>query len=221
MRYFVKNLESDPWVNLYRFEIGKSATVEEYWLPSGWKLDLAAELVEYLVLGEGNFGEVSVKKAQKMFPQAFIPSSEPNCPTMKAVGADIQLIEIPGDHKNLVVFSGSSIDCLTVGIELVARVETFLNQKSAEGKLKCFKWWCEECVITPLVSGGDPTGHVIKISIPNILKLIDGVEVNWQWKDPDSEWARNHGTAANVFQEIIAKKSRPSWVVLLAKPQLV
>ena len=71
---------------------------------------------------------------------------------------------------------------------------------------------------SPLVLGGDPCDHVIKISIPNVLKIIDGFDVQLEWKDPQSEWAISTGTANESFRDIVARKSRPNWVIRISQP---
>ena len=58
---------------------------------------------------------------------------------------------------------------------------------------------------------------MLKISFPNVLKLIQGGQVVWNWKDPDSEWAMDHGTAEEEFQDLVDRKSRPKWVILIAR----
>lgn len=248
MRYFVKILGFDTPGNLYRFDTGNQAIVEEYWTPNGWKRDDDAELVGYLVAGEGDFDEIPVEKAQEMFPAAFGLLEEPQSEvktgdkgSSKRIYAkvpenfweseevqsefidtfiDFLFDDAGAEVKNSgyrVVFEGGSIFCVIDGVEVWERTQRFLTKKSTEGKLKCFRWWCEMCETAPLVSGGDPASHVIKISFPNILKLIAGFEVSWQWKDPNGKWASSQGTAAEAFAELVAKKSRPSCVVSISQ----
>ena len=114
------------------------------------------------------------------------------------------------------ILSGSSIFGIIRDKKIWEKSYSFLNAKSMQGKLKCFIWWCNACKISPLVLGGDPCNHVIKISIPNVLKLIDGFGVQWEWKDPQSEWAI--GTANESFRDLVARKSRPNWVIEISKP---
>ncbi len=246
MRYFVKILGFDTPGDLYRFETGGKAIVEQYWSPTGWKRDDAAELVGYLVVREGDFDEISEAKAQEMFPLAFGPfvgGHTEKVPTVDGSPTRI-FAKVPegawesGEEleafagrifdrlsnpvkaeaaggKFRVIFEGGSIVGVIDGVEIWKGVQEFLNKKSAEGKLKCFKWWCKECEKEPLVLGGDPAEHVIKISFVNVVKLTKEIEVNWQWEDPKSEWALSHGTGVDAFKELVAKKSQSNWVVAL------
>ena len=116
------------------------------------------------------------------------------------------------------ILSGSSIFGIIRDKKIWEKSYSFLNAKSVQGKLKCFIWWCKACKRSPLVLGGDPCNHVIKISIPNVLKLIDGFDVQWEWKDPQSEWAISAGTANESFRDLVARKSRPNWVIEISKP---
>ena len=116
------------------------------------------------------------------------------------------------------ILSGSSIFGIIRDKKIWEKSYSFLNAKSMQGKLKCFIWWCDACKISPLVLGGDPCNHVIKISIPNVLKLINGFDVQWEWKDPQSEWAISAGSANESFRDLVARKSQPNWVIEISKP---
>ena len=121
--------------------------------------------------------------------------------------------ESKSENNYELIISGSSIFGIIRDKKIWEKSYSLLNAKSMHGKLKCFIWWCDSCKISPLVLGGDPCNHVIKISIPNVLKLIDGFDVQWEWKDPQSEWAIKSGTANESFRDIVARKSRPNWVI--------
>ena len=113
------------------------------------------------------------------------------------------------------ILSGSSILGKIQDKKIWENSYSFLNGKSIQGKLKCFIWWCKACKISPLIPGGDPCDHVIKISIPNVLKIIDGFDVQWEWIDPHSEWAI--GTANESFRNLVTRKSRPNWVIRISQ----
>jgi hypothetical protein len=65
MRYFVKILGFDTPGNLYRFDTGNQAIVDEYWTPHGWKRDDDAELVGYLVAGREILTRFRLRKRKK------------------------------------------------------------------------------------------------------------------------------------------------------------
>ena len=71
MRYFARLGKDNEAVNLYRFEVGDTAMVEDRWSPNGWVENMDADIARYLVEGQGDFQEVSEEVARKIFPQAF------------------------------------------------------------------------------------------------------------------------------------------------------
>jgi hypothetical protein len=111
--------------------------------------------------------------------------------------------------------SGSSIFGTLSDIDDYKRAQNLLQEKLDKGKLECFKWWCEECKVNPLAKASTPDRHVIKISIPNVLKIIAESNVDWKWKEPDSDWAKSKN-AKDSFADIVKRKSRPNWVVRIS-----
>ena len=66
MRYFVK-MDLDKPYNLYRFNI----VDEERWYPTqGWKSTRV--ISAYLVMGEGDYEEITDHLAREKFPDAFL-----------------------------------------------------------------------------------------------------------------------------------------------------
>ncbi len=115
-----------------------------------------------------------------------------------------------------VVFLGSSLVGYSYGNSAYQAAHTFLQGKSDQGKAKCFHWWCQTCKSDPLLPGGSPAGHVIEVSIPNVLSIIEDHKVEWHWQEPDSDWARSRAaTAEQEFQALVERKSRPKWKVIL------
>jgi hypothetical protein len=112
--------------------------------------------------------------------------------------------------------SGSSIFGTLSDLDDYNRAQNLLQEKLDQGKLECFKWWCKECDVIPLATGSKPDKHVLKISIPNVLKIIADNKVDWKWKDPKSDWAKSHGEAKDSFADLVKRKSRPNWVVQIS-----
>ena len=94
-----------------------------------------------------------------------------------------------------------------------------MKEKSDQGKLKCFIWWCEECKSNPMKKGGDPVSHVIKITFPNVVKLIEGTNVQWKWKDPKSDFAKKTGNPDAHFKKLVLAKSKPNWIISVTKKE--
>jgi len=126
---------------------------------------------------------------------------------------EIPEVEIPKAHR--VIFVGSSLVGVMTGDDNFLQAFGFLQKKSNEGKLQCFHWWCEECKTNPLKKGATPINHLVKISFPNVLKLIGDYKVQWKWEEPESEWAKSQGSPIEQFKELVIKNSRPNWKVLV------
>jgi len=245
MRYFAKQGAGGIAVNIYRFEVGEEKIIEDYWSRSEWKHDQDAEVAGYLALGEGDFAEVSEVIAHMLFPNAFLEESEPkkNKPQFfkipsvafesdEALGEvaksiiqtmkeNQQVSSTEGRRLNRyqVVFSGSSIAGDLDGADNFKKSLEFLKEKSDQGKLRCFIWWCKECKVNPMKQGVDPTLHVVKISFPNVIKLLEESNVQWRWKDPESDFAKSHGSAGAHFKKLVLAKSKPNWVVRISKSE--
>lgn len=118
--------------------------------------------------------------------------------------------EMNPDHIAIV---GSSFVGLIEGEERITNVANFMNSRLVAGKLKCKTSWCAACKTKTLSAGDNPLAHVVQISLPLILDLMELIEIDWQWEDPKGEWAKSHGNANDRFQELVDKKSRPNFVI--------
>ena len=245
MRYFAKQGAGGVAINIYRFEVGKERITEDYWTKTGWKHDQDAEVAGYLALGEGDFSEVSESVAREIFPEAFlngleveekrpqffkIPkdafSSDKKLDAVaesiaSSIWANSQVPSTEGRRLNRhkVVFSGSSIIGVLEGLDNYKKCYEFLEEKSKQGKLKCFVWWCEQCKVSPMKKGVDPALHVVKISFPNVIKLLDGSKVQWRWKDSEAEFAKRIGNPGRHFTNLVDAKSKPNWVIRISKSE--
>jgi hypothetical protein len=245
MRYFAKQGAGGVAINIYRFEVGKERITEDYWTKTGWKHDQDAEVAGYLALGEGDFSEVSESVAREIFPEAFLNGLEveekrpqffkipkdafSSDKKLDAVAKSIatsmmansQVPSTEGRRLNRyeVVFSGSSIIGILDGVENYKKCHEFLEEKSKQGKLKCFVHWCEQCKVIPMKKGVDPSLHVVKISFPNVIKLLDGSKVQWRWKEAESEFAKSKGNPGKHFQSLVDANSKPNWVVKVSKSE--
>ena len=171
---------------------------------------------------EDSTEEISVGK-KKFFkiPEGFFNSDEKK--QSEFIEQVIESITPEGNGEKTrrpiryrVHLEGSSIYGTLRDIDDYKRAQNFLQEKLDKGKLECFKWWCKECEVSPLATGSTPERHVLKISIPNVLKIIAEGKVDWKWRDPDSEWATTHGAAKDSFADIVKRKSRPSWVIRIS-----
>lgn len=243
MRYFAKQGAGGVAINIYRFEVGKETITEDYWTKTGWKQDQDAEVAGYLALGEGDFTEVSESVAREIFPDAFLnvyeveekrpqffkipqdafSSDEKLDAVAKSIASSMWANEqVPSSegrrlNRYQVVFSGSSLIGVSDGIDNYKKCHEFLEQASKQGKLKCFVHWCEQCKVEPMKKGVDPSLHVVKISFPNVIKLIEGSKVQWRWKDADSEFAKSKGNPSKHFKSLVDTESKPNWVVRISK----
>jgi len=90
MRYFAKLGAENRAVNIYRFERGESAMVEDRWdkTKKSWVENSDADVVRFLVEGQGDFSEVTEDVARQIFPDVFAEE------TTKSLGKfDVQKAE--------------------------------------------------------------------------------------------------------------------------------
>lgn len=174
---------------LFRFEVQENKILEEFWTPKGWEWDKDALIVGYLSICEPNLDEINEDLAKSLFPQAF------------------------GLSGYRVHLEGSSIFCTLFGLSHYEIAQSLLSAKVEKGNLECFRWWCKQCEDSPIGAGLNLDRHVIKVSLPNVLKILSGAEVVWHWKEPESDWAISQGDATKVFNDLVSKKSRPNWVI--------
>jgi hypothetical protein len=90
MRYFAKLGADNEAINIYRFERGETAMVEDRWdiRTKSWMDNPDADVVRYLTQGEGEFQEVTEEVARQIFPDVFTEE------TTKALGKfDLQKAE--------------------------------------------------------------------------------------------------------------------------------
>jgi hypothetical protein len=94
MRYFAKLGANNEAINIYRFERGETAMVEDRWdiRSKSWMDNPDADVVRYLTQGEGEFQEVTEEVARQIFPNVFTEE------TTKSLGKfDLQKAE--GDKR--------------------------------------------------------------------------------------------------------------------------
>lgn len=214
MRYFANEDFDGNLRELFRFQVNESGLQEHRWTPEGRAHDEDAEIVAYLALGDGDLTEITEDVARAHKPDAFNSDL-----------ANTVLPRTPGNAINKpifrkvqyrVIFLGSSLVGFSYDYDAYKAAEEFLQGRSDQGRAKCFHWWCKTCTEKPLAKGESPIGHVIEVSIPNVLAISEGYKVDWHWEDPDSEWAKSRGTtAAEEFQSLVDRKSWPNWKVIL------
>jgi hypothetical protein len=116
-------------------------------------------------------------------------------------------------NPKYIAIKGSSFIGLIEGEERIATVAKFMNSRLVAGKLKCKTSWCAACKTKILSVGDNPLLHVLQISLPIILELQKVVNLDWEWAEPEGDWAKSHGKASDNFQELVDRKSRPNFVI--------
>jgi len=214
MRYFATETIDGSLRGLYRFEVTDDSLIEQYWTAAGWHRDDDATIVGYLALGEGDLTEITETVARAHMPVAF-ESKNANVLLPQSISSSSNE-STNNEVRYRVIYVGSSLVGISSGLDSYESARTFLQEKSDEGKAKCFKWWCEICKEKPLELGDSPLGHYIEVSIPNVLTISKGHEVQWIWENPESEWAVSRGvSAAEEFQSLLDRKSRPNWKIFI------
>lgn len=214
MRYFATETIDGSLRGLYRFEVTDDSFIEQYWTAAGWHRDDDATIVGYLALGEGDLTEITQTVARAHMPAAF-ESKNASVIIPQSISSSSHE-STNNEVRYRVIYVGSSLVGISSGLDSYESARTFLQEKSDEGKAKCFKWWCEICKEKPLELGDSPLGHFIEVSIPNVLTISKGHDVQWIWENQESEWAVSRGvSAAEEFQSLVDRKSRPNWKIFI------
>ena len=114
-----------------------------------------------------------------------------------------------------VTFKGSSLLGESNGIENFKTAYEFISTLRDKGRVKCYTRWCKACTMYGLKLENDVTGHVLKISFPNVMSLANTIEINWRWERPDSEWAKAKGNPKTIYKSLVEHKSKPVFYIRL------
>ena len=114
-----------------------------------------------------------------------------------------------------VTFEGSSLLGESNGIENFKTAYEFISTLRDKGRVKCYTRWCKACTLYRLQLQNDVTGHVLKISFPNVISLASNINIDWRWDNPDSEWAKKKGDPVKEYKSLVERKSKPVFYVRL------
>ena len=114
-----------------------------------------------------------------------------------------------------VTFKGSSLLGESNGIENFKTAYEFISALRDKGRVKCYTRWCRACTLYRLKLENDVTGHVLKISFPNVISLASNINIDWSWERPESEWAKEKGDPAMAYKSLVEVKSKPVFYVRL------
>ena len=114
-----------------------------------------------------------------------------------------------------VTFKGSSLLGESNGLENFKVAYVRLSELRDKGRVKCYTRWCKACTLYRLQLQNDVTGHVLKISFPNVISLASIINIDWSWEKRDSEWAKKKGDPAMVYKSLVENKSKPVFYVRL------
>lgn len=135
---------------------------------------------------------------------------------LEEVAKQIQgkVIESFSDDNWVKVF-GSSIEGQAFGQDNFNIAHLVLSQLQRKGRIKCRDSWCRLCTLYRLSLADGVVGHVVKLSFPNVIELSKKIDFAWTWQNPESEWAKEHGEARDVFKRLVEVKSRPVWYAVI------
>jgi hypothetical protein len=114
-----------------------------------------------------------------------------------------------------VTFKGSSLLGESNGFANFKIAYEKLSELRDKGRAKCYTRWCKACTLYRLQLENDVTGHVLKISFPNVISLASIINIDWSWERPDSEWAKKKGDPAMAYKSLVENKSKPVFYVRL------
>lgn len=110
---------------------------------------------------------------------------------------------------------GSGLVGDMLGKESYSHARKILLPFGESGKLRCFKWWCQECQNNGFNVIKVPEFHFAISSFATVKKIVANQKVTWRWRDPNSDYAKTHGGPADAFQALIDAKSKPNWKVTI------
>ena len=134
--------------------------------------------------------------------------------------SEIPEIEIPY-HPYRVIFEGSSLLGESNGLENFMLAHGKLSELRDKGRAKCYTRWCKACTLYRLPLQNDVTGHVLKISFPNVISLASNINIDWRWERPDSEWAKQQGDPVKEYKSLVERKSKPVFYVRLESEEYI
>jgi hypothetical protein len=114
-----------------------------------------------------------------------------------------------------VTLKGSSLLGESNGLENFKITYEKLSELRDKGRAKCYTRWCKACTLYRLQLQNDVTGHVLKISFPNVISLASIINIDWSWENPDSEWAKKKGDPSMAYKSLVENKSKPVFYVRL------
>jgi len=114
-----------------------------------------------------------------------------------------------------VTLKGSSLLGESNGLENFKIAYEKLSELRDKGRAKCYTRWCKACTLYRLQLQNDVTGHVLKISFPNVISLASIINIDWSWENPDSEWAKKKGDPSMAYKSLVENKSKPVFYVRL------
>lgn len=115
----------------------------------------------------------------------------------------------------VVTFKGASLLGTSLGKVSFDTAHSKISQLAISGKATCYARWCRACTLYKFKLTDDVTGHVVKISFPNVVLLSKEIEINWKWESPEGDWAKEQGDPMAMFDTLVAKKSKPIFYVRL------
>ena len=115
----------------------------------------------------------------------------------------------------LVTFKGASLLGTSSGKVSFEKAHSKISQLASSGKATCYTRWCRACTLYKFKLTDDVTGHVVKISFPNVVSLSKEIKINWKWETPEGDWAKEKGDPMAMFKALVAKKSKPVFYVRL------
>jgi hypothetical protein len=120
-----------------------------------------------------------------------------------------------------VTFKGSSILGESNGPDNFKLAHLKISELRDKGRAKCYKRWCKACTLYRLQLDDDVTGHVIKISFPNVITLANIIKINWSWERPDSEWAKKIVDPEKAYKSLVERKSKPVFYARLESEEYI
>lgn len=120
-----------------------------------------------------------------------------------------------------VSFRGSSLVGESHDQEAFNIAHAKISQLRDKGRIKCYTRWCRACTLYRFKLEEDVTGHVVKISFSNVVYLTEKMNMEWNFYNPESEFAKNKSDPEKHFKSLIANKSNPVFYIRLESEEFI
>jgi len=165
------------------------------------------------ISNRGNKGARKLKKYFYEVPENFAALSEKEKQKWTTYVYKDFVSQIDKNYE--VIIRGAGLIGTAYGEKTFLKTVDYLKALNKRKCLKCRINWCKSCSLYKLNLNNSLIYHVIKLSKAQILRIVDDSVFNWEWSNPDGEFARSQKSAQTYWLKISKSKSKPVFYIRL------